>query len=161
MKRLPPLNALRAFSVAARCGSMSKAGEALHVTQGAVSRQVKLLEETLGRSLFLRVPQGLKLTEAGALLAEHFGHAFDGIERVGEHLASDQRRLHLRINVPPTFATRWLAPRLTDFRRRHPFVDLQITTHWLQTPCLGREGSRHGLADYLAIKYVLMGGLRR
>lgn len=64
MKRLPPLNALRTFQVAAQLGSFTRAGEALHVTQGAVSRQIRLLEDTLGRALFFRVHQGIRLTEA-------------------------------------------------------------------------------------------------
>lgn len=133
MKRLPPLNALRAFCVAAQLGSFTKAGEALCVTQGAISRQVKLLEETLGRPLFVRIHQGIKLTETGQTLLLTLEHAFNSIEQVVEHITSDQRRQRLAINIPPTYATRWLAPRLSAFCALYPFIDLQITTNWVQS----------------------------
>jgi LysR family glycine cleavage system transcriptional activator len=133
MKRLPPLNALRAFHVAAQKGSFTKAGVALHVTQGAISRQVKLLEDVMGRPLFFRVHQGIKLTETGKLLAEGLQTAFDGLEQLIECINSDQRRFQIAINIPPTFATRWLAPRLSRFCNLYPFVDFQITTNWVQS----------------------------
>ncbi|WP_333845758.1 LysR substrate-binding domain-containing protein [Limnohabitans sp.] len=133
MKRLPPLNALRAFHVTAQLGSLTKAGTALHVTQGAVSRQVKLLEDALGRPLFFRVHQGIKLTETGKLLAEGLQSTFSGLEQLIEHITQDQRRQQISINIPPTFATRWLAPRLSKFCSIYPFVDLHITTNWVQS----------------------------
>lgn len=134
MKRLPPLNALRVFAAAAQQGSFTKAGEALHVTQGAISRQVKLLEDCLGRPLFARVHNGLKLTEAGQALSETLNIAFASIEDRVERITRDQCRLQLAINIPPTFATRWLAPRLSTFCRLYPYVDLKITTNWVQSP---------------------------
>jgi LysR family transcriptional regulator, glycine cleavage system transcriptional activator len=134
MKRLPPLNALRAFQVVAQLGSFSKAGHALHVTQGAVSRQVKLLEDSLGQALFLRVHQGIRLTESGAQLAAELQKAFDLMGAAVERIRSDQSRQQLAINLPPTFATRWLAPRLSDFCERNPTVDLKITTHSVDGP---------------------------
>lgn len=133
MKRLPPLNALRAFHVAAQHGSFTKAGVVLHVTQGAISRQIKQLEDVMGRPLFFRVHQGIKLTETGKLLAEGLQQAFTGIEQVFERIDSDQRRLQIAINIPPTFATRWLAPRLSTFCHLYPFVDFQITTNWVHS----------------------------
>ena len=133
MKRLPPLNALRAFHVAAQQGSLTKAGTVLHVTQGAVSRQVKLLEDSLGRPLFFRVHQGIKLTETGKLLAEGLQSTFGGLEQLIDHITQDQRRQQISINIPPTFATRWLAPRLSKFCSIYPFVDLNITTNWVQS----------------------------
>lgn len=133
MKRLPSLNALRAFQVAAQLGSFTKAGEALFVTQGAISRQVKVLEETLGRPLFFRVHQGIRLTDAGELLAKRLQQAFDAVQEAVDRLHADQTRQQIAINIPPTFATRWLAPRLTDFCSRYPYVDLQITTNWVQS----------------------------
>jgi LysR family glycine cleavage system transcriptional activator len=133
MKRLPPLNALRAFHVAAQEGSFTKAGAALHVTQGAISRQVKLLEDVIGRPLFFRVHQGIQLTETGRLLAEGLQVAFSGLEQLIERINHDQRRLQIAINIPPTFATRWLAPRLSKFCHLYPFVDFQITTNWIQS----------------------------
>jgi LysR family glycine cleavage system transcriptional activator len=138
MKRLPPLNALRAFQVTAQLGSFTKAGDVLNVTQGAVSRQVKLLETTLGRPLFLRVHQGIRLTEAGEQLAQGLHLAFNAMQTAVERVYSDRSRQQIAVNTPPTFATRWLAPRLSDFCQRYPLVDLQITTDSVQSL---REGT--------------------
>lgn len=128
MKRLPPLNALRAFTIAAQTGSFTRAGQLLHVTQGAISRQVKLLETSLDVQLFDRVHQSISLTPTGQALAEALGQAFDHMEAAVDAALQTPPRTLLSINVPPTFATRWLAPRLSDFRKQHPHVDLSITT---------------------------------
>ncbi len=128
MKRLPPLHALRAFDAAVRTGSFTRAGEALHVTQGAISRQIKQLEDWLGKSVFVRHYQGLILTPAGSVLAKGLDAAFgtiqDAVEQI-QHLGARQR---IAVNVPETFASRWLAPRLRGFHGRHPDIDLSITT---------------------------------
>lgn len=139
MKRLPPLNALRAFSTAARTGSFTKAGEEMHVTQGAISRQVKLLEQSMGTSLFVRAHQSIMLTPVGQELAKVLKHAFGLMETAVEKATKSQPRQLLAINVPPTFATRWLAPRLLDFRTKHPLIDLSITTDRIQST----KGVRH------------------
>jgi DNA-binding transcriptional LysR family regulator len=130
MKRLPPLNALRAFSMAARVASFTKAGEVMHVTQGAISRQVKLLEDWLGVRLFLREPPSLSLTPAGEALAQGLSRAFALMEESVAQVvqAQHQHPQMLTLNVPPTFATRWLAPRLASFRLECPHIDLSITT---------------------------------
>jgi LysR family glycine cleavage system transcriptional activator len=126
--RLPPLNALKAFAVAARHGSFTLAGEELHVTQGAISRQIKQLETALGVPLFLRVHQAVELTGAGRELAESLLRLFAEMEVAVNKAAGTHRRQMLAVNVPPTFATRWLAPRLSDFQVRYPHIDLSITT---------------------------------
>ena len=133
MKRLPPLNALRAFDAAVRSGSFTRAGETLHVTQGAISRQVKQLEDWLGKPVFVRHYQGLILTAAGSVLAHSLDTAFSTIQdAVGQiqHLGARQR---ISVNVPETFASRWLAPRLRAFHGRHPDIDLAITTNAVTT----------------------------
>jgi len=129
---LPPLNAVRAFEAAARRGSFTDAAAELGVTHGAISRQVHLLEEWLGRpALFRRQNRGVELTpEGGALLAE-FGPALDHIsaaarqhrERRGGPMATV-----LRVNALATFSLRWLLPRLTLFRQEHPGIEVQLTT---------------------------------
>jgi len=126
--RLPPLNALKAFAVAAREGSFTHAGEVLHVTQGAISRQIKQLETALGVPLFLRVHQAVELTPAGKELADTLGRLFAEMEVAVQRATGQQQPQMLTVNAPPTFATRWLAPRLSDFRARHPHIDLSITT---------------------------------
>lgn len=128
VKRLPPLNALRAFSVAAREGSFTLAGEALHVTQGAISHQIKQLETALGVALFVRLHQAVELTAAGRELADTLNRLFAEMEVAVNRAAGKQRPQMLSVNAPPTFATRWLAPRLSDFRARYPHIDLSITT---------------------------------
>lgn len=128
MKRLPPLNALRAFDAAVRSGSFTRAGESLHVTQGAISRQIKQLEDWLARPLFVRHYQGLILTPAGSLLAQSLDAAFGTIQHAVEQIGQLGARQRISVNVPETFASRWLAPRLRAFHGRHPDIDLTITT---------------------------------
>ena len=132
--RLPPLHSLRAFDAAVRSGSFTQAGESLHVTQGAVSRQIKQLEEWLGKPVFVRHHQGLILTPAGSVLAKSLDSAFgtiqDAVQQI-QHLGARQR---IAVNVPETFASRWLAPRLRAFHSRHPDIDLSITTNAVNNP---------------------------
>ena len=126
--RLPPLNALRAFDAAVRSGSFTQAGESLHVTQGAVSRQIKQLEEWLGKPVFVRHYQGLILTPAGSVLAKSLDAAFGNIRDAVDQIQHRGGRQRITVNVPETFASRWLAPRLRAFHSRHPDIDLAITT---------------------------------
>lgn len=134
MKRLPSLNALRAFAAAAQEGSFTLAGEALHVTQGAISRQVKQLESDLGVALFVRNHQKVELTAAGRTLAGTLNRLFQEMEQAVQQAALGSERQMLKLNAPPTFATRWLAPRLTDFRMRHPQIDVSVTTERVHNP---------------------------
>jgi LysR family transcriptional regulator, glycine cleavage system transcriptional activator len=128
MRRLPPLNALKAFEAAARHVSFTKAANELHVTHGAVSRQVALLEDWLGTALFQRVKSQLVLTDAGKTLLADIGPVFDRIALCAQSLAKEANRETLVINAPPTFTMRWLIPRLSNFQRAHPRIDIRITT---------------------------------
>jgi LysR family glycine cleavage system transcriptional activator len=129
---LPPLNAVRAFEAAARCGSFKDAAEELGVTHGAISRQVHLLEEWLGAPvLFRRLARGVALTDEGEALLASVGGALDGIAAA----ARQHRERHggkvvrpLRVNALATFSLRWLLPRLTHFREDHPGIEVQLTT---------------------------------
>jgi len=132
LKRVAPLNALKAFAVAAQEGSFTRAGQALHVTQGAISRQVKQLESAMGVTLFSRVHQRVELTPAGQELATSLQRLFAEMDMAVRKARGQDLQHMLRLNVPPTFATRWLAPRLSDFRARFPNIDLSITTDRLQ-----------------------------
>lgn len=126
---LPPLLALRAFEAAARHGSMTAAAEELHVTHGAVSRQVRALEEWLGLPLFRRHGRRLGLTEAGAAYHQSLAEAFAQIKAAtGRLRAAAAPRRALTVNALPTFAIRWLLPRLARFQRRHPEVELNVVT---------------------------------
>jgi DNA-binding transcriptional LysR family regulator len=121
--RLPPLNALRAFEASARHGSFVGAAEELHVTQGAISRHVKLLEEHLKVPLFRRLPRGLELTPAAHKLLPKISASFDLIVQATQDLAASTHEL--KIIAANTLANRWLIPRLADFKKLHP--DLQIS----------------------------------
>jgi LysR family glycine cleavage system transcriptional activator len=127
--RLPPLNPLKAFEAAARLGSFSRAAEELNVTHGAVSRQIRTLEDWLGAPLFRRTSRNAIPTQAGVDLLAEVGPAFD-------RLAEGSRRVRvsslaqgvLNIATQPTFSMRWLIPRLSDFQRDHPGLELRIIT---------------------------------
>lgn len=118
--RLPPPNALRAFEAAGRHESFARAAAELSVTQGAVSRQVRLLEDHLGVALFRRHAQGVALTAQGRSLLPELTAAFDRIHRVARQVALSDGEL--RVAASPTFASRWLVRQLPAFLARHPNV---------------------------------------
>lgn len=124
---LPPLGALHAFEAAARHLSFKEAAEELHVTPGAISQQIKLLEERLGVPVFVRRSRGIALTEAGRLLLTPTQGAFrllaDAVARVR---AADSSNV-LTVSMMPSFAALWFVPRLGSFRERCPQVDLRIS----------------------------------
>ena len=124
-----PLNALRAFEVSARHLSFTRAGLELFVSQAAISHQIKHLEERLGVALFRRLPRGLALTDEGAALVPVLSEAFDRIGGTLERFAGGRFQEVLTVGVVGTFATGWLLPRLQDFGRRHPEVDLRLLTN--------------------------------
>jgi LysR family glycine cleavage system transcriptional activator len=127
MRQLPSLNTLRVFEEVARHRSFSQAALGLNVTQGAVSRQIKQLEDYLGVALFVRTPQGLSLTEAGSNLKPHLAEAFDHMERALQAVRVPNLRQRLRVLAPPTWATRWLSPHLRAFCQRYPDISLSVT----------------------------------
>lgn len=127
-RRLPPLNALRAFEATARNGSLTRAAQELSVTQGAVSRHVSQLEEWLGVPLCLRLRHGIETTAEGASYAATLRAAFDLIETQTRQLRARPTDNILRIKLPPTFAIRWFVPRLARFHALHRHIDVHITT---------------------------------
>lgn len=124
---LPPLNALRAFEAAARLGSLSRAAGELHVTHGAISRQVRLLEEELGVALFHRDGRRLRLTEAGRRLAEATGSAFAGIRSTVRGLRRGGEPGTRVIGCPGSLLARWFIPRLDRLHRALPELRLQLS----------------------------------
>lgn len=122
--RLPSLNALRAFEVATRHLNFRLAAEELRVTQGAVAQQVRALEAHLGLKLFERQPRTLALTEAGRGYVTNVRRAFELIAEATDALRPEP--LHITISVTPTFASKWLIPRLPEFTAAHPDIDLRI-----------------------------------
>ena len=125
-KRLPPLNALRAFEVAARHLSFSKAAEELHVTPAAISQQIKILENDLGVMLFRRINRGLLLTDNGQLLLPDLNAGFDKLHHAVETVRQNQRYRPLTVTLTPSFASQWLIPRLERFWQKHPTIEVRI-----------------------------------
>ena len=126
-RRLPPLNALRAFEAAARHLNFSRAADELSVTPGAVSQQIQNLEDYVGAALFKRTPKGLLLTDAAQTALPALREAFDRLAEAASLLtaAVDGRRLTL--TAPPSFAAKWLVPRLGAFEQGHPQVDIWLS----------------------------------
>ena len=126
MDRLPPLNALRTFEAAARCLSFTRAAQELHVTQTAVSHQMRILEAHLGARLFLRLPRRLALTAEGLAYARELGRVFERIGDATAALQAQPRREILAVTSLPSLAARWLIPRLGRFIDAHPLIDLRV-----------------------------------
>jgi LysR family glycine cleavage system transcriptional activator len=126
--RLPPLNALRAFLVAARHLSFSRAAQELNVTHGAISRQVRGLEEFLGVALFERQVRQVALTAEGQQLYAETAPAMEQIAAAARSLMVRAPARTVRINARTSFSVRWLIPRLPDFVARHPGIEPQLVT---------------------------------
>ncbi len=124
-RRLPPLNALRAFEAAARHNSFTSAAGELHVSHAAISRHVRGLEARLGVTLFRRAARGVQLTEPGAAYLESVRRAFDLIVEATDRLAGTNSA-QLRISVEPAFAARWLVPRLGRWRDAYPDYEVVL-----------------------------------
>ena len=125
-RRLPPLNALRAFEAAARHLSFTKAAAELNVTPGAISHQVKALEELLGVQLFRRLTRALRLTDAGQVALPTLAQGFDKLAQGVEQMRSHSDRGLLTISISPSFGAMWLVPRLEHFRSQHPKIEIRI-----------------------------------
>jgi DNA-binding transcriptional LysR family regulator len=149
------LNGLRAFEAAARCGSFTAAAKELHVTQAAVSQQVRLLEQRLGFDLFRRHGNGLELTDQAKAFQPGLTDAFDAIERLTEQVAAMRAGPVLTVGVAPAFALHWLIPRLPEFNRKHPDVEVRMATGGARVPlrddwtCSVRRGESNNWPGYL------------
>jgi LysR family glycine cleavage system transcriptional activator len=123
-----PLKALRAFEKVAEHLSYTRAAEALHVTQSAVSQQVAQLEERVGKRLVERSGRALRLTPQGELLAAACQRSFGALERTMQQVSRGGGGQALQFKLPPTFAMKWLMPRLPGFQVLHPQLELHIST---------------------------------
>ena len=126
-EHLPPLTALRAFDAAARHMSFAKAAEELHVTPAALSFQIKSLEEHLGRPLFRRLNRAVELTEAGRALAPGAAEGFATLQAAWRAVWRQGNDTSLTVTAGPALTAKWLAPRLYDFARAHPEIDLKFS----------------------------------
>ncbi len=125
MNDLPPLKALPPFEAVARLSSFSRAAEEMNLTQSAISHQIRALEDSLGEALFIRAGRNVSLTQAGEQFLEEVAPALARIERAAGRLrgSSDER---LRLAVPSSLAVCWLIPRLPQFQRQHPEIELDL-----------------------------------
>src|SRR6185295_4267146 len=126
-RRLPPLNALKAFEAAARSESFTRAADELNVTQGAISQQVKALEDTLGLKLFNRERQRLIITESGREYLAVIRDALDRIAAGTDRLVQRQNSGTLTVSTSPDFAAKWLVHRLGRFAESHSDIDLRVS----------------------------------
>jgi LysR family glycine cleavage system transcriptional activator len=151
-RRLPPLNSLRAFESAARLLSFTRAADELAVTQSAVSHQVKTLEDWAGLPLFRRDGRAVALTEAAQKFLPAVTQALDQLALAGRKLqAVDPGQGWLTVAVMPSFAGKWLVPRLAAFRAMHPNIDVWLASFEAQTGGLGADvdiAIRYGREDW-------------
>ncbi|NLR74851.1 LysR substrate-binding domain-containing protein [Leeia aquatica] len=136
----PPLTAIRVFVVAAESGGFQQAGRQLHLSAGAVAHQVRQLELWLGSALFERLPRGVMLTEAGSQLASQWRPLLSQLEAVAQQHREQQGASHqVSLTLVPSLASSWLMPRLEDFRRQHPRIELNLLAS-IPSEDLQREG---------------------
>lgn len=156
-RQLPPLNAVRVFVAAARHQSFSRAAVELHVTHGAVSRQIQRLEAHLGVALFERRVRQVALTPQGQAFYAQADAGLAQIEQAANLLKSRTPTRTVRINVRPSFAVRWLIPRLPDFISQHPDIEPHVSTG-TAPPCEAAEAFdiaiRRGLQGWPASMQV-------
>ena len=152
-----PLLALRAFTETARLGSLKAAAQQLGVTPGAISQQIRQLEERLGVSLLVRSRQGVRLTEAGARLHPGLSRGFGQIEGALADLQAMKVEQTLTISTVPSFASTWLVPRLADFSARNPDIEVRVEATGKLVD-FQRErvdiALRHGLGHYSGLESI-------
>lgn len=127
VRRLPPLKTLPAFEISAEQQSFSAAADRLHLTHGAISRQIRALEDHFGVPLFRRLNRRIELTAAGAALLPHVRQALQLLESAGAHLAAGSNQGPLVVSCLATFMMRWLIPRLYRFSATHPGIEVRLS----------------------------------
>jgi LysR family glycine cleavage system transcriptional activator len=155
MRKLPPLNALRAFEAAATLESFQLAAEELHVTPSAVSHQIRVLEDYLGTPLFHRQPRAVRLTRLGRSYLPPISDALDQIHRATHALARRPADGPLTLSVAPTFAVTWLAPRLGAFQLAHPEIEVRLISSVELVDFVGSDvdlGIRSGNGQWLGLR---------
>lgn len=165
MKKLRSLSTLRVFEETCRTLSFSKAAEALFITQSAASRQIKQLEEFLGKLLFVRSHSGLTLTQDAMLLLPVVRQSLDILEEGVLRVQLHNPLQHLRLQVAPTFATRWLAPRLVTLRQRNSQLHIALISEARQKYCdfdcavrFGEQAECYAVGEWLCHEQLVLVG---
>ncbi|WEK40481.1 MAG: transcriptional regulator GcvA [Candidatus Brevundimonas colombiensis] len=154
-RRLPPLNALKAFEAVARLSSITQAAKELNVTPGAVSQQIRLLEDHAGGPLMMREGGGLSLTDLGSRLRPVVREAFDHLKLAADVIYGLSARQSLSVSVPPSFAVRWLVPRMSRFYALHPEIETWISADMKLADVAGGRADvavRYGQGDYPGVR---------
>jgi LysR family glycine cleavage system transcriptional activator len=147
-ERLPPLNALKAFESAARHMSLKRAAQELSVTPAAVSHQVKALEDYLGVKLFRRMNRALELTPVARAALPKLREGFDSLAHAVAALRPQPDSGQVTMSAAPSFATRWLMPRLHRFFSAHPEIDVRVSARLRRA----RQGGQHSTAERATIE---------
>ena len=154
-RKLPPLNALRTFEAAARLSSFTAAANELYVTHGAVSQQIRSLEEYFGQPLFVRSHGKVSLNGAGTDLLPVIRDSLDAIEKASSQLTKNSDAEVLTVNITTSFASQWLIPRLADFQQRHPDIAVHLSPSHSFPSNLGATldvAIRWGVTDVIGIE---------
>jgi LysR family glycine cleavage system transcriptional activator len=148
---VPPFLSLRVFEAAARSGSFARAAEELGITAGAVSQHIRVLEDFAGQPLFRRLGRGVELTEAGKAAYTHAGAAMAEMLQAGRAMRAAMRGRRIAISTAPSFASKWLIPRLSRFQERHPDVEVRLSADMALVDFAGSDidlAIRYGAGGY-------------
>jgi len=159
--RLPPLSALRVFEAAARRLNFRQAAEELYVTPGAVSQQIRLLEEHVGVQLFVREGRGVHLTEAGKAALPALRLGFEKLAEAARLMRQPQRKHRVTVSVAPSFAAKWLVPRLERFNAAHPEVEVWVSAEMAVVDFAAADvdlAIRYGAGHYAGLQADLLLG---
>ncbi len=149
--RLPPMQALRAFEAAARTQSLTKAAQSLNLTHGAISHQIKSLESDLGVRLVERAGRGIRLTDEGERFARRVRTAFAELAAAVNEITARANPRQLRVSVVPSFAARWLLPRIGRFVAAYPDIDLDVRANMANVDFANDDADvaiRYGYGDW-------------
>ncbi|WP_419797547.1 MAG: LysR substrate-binding domain-containing protein [Terasakiella sp.] len=156
MKNLPPLNALRAFVIVARSGTIAAASKEMGISSSAISQQIRNLENWLGLSLFNRKTRDLILTDRGREYFQEVSHAINAIATATSHIVgTDISSGLIRVSVLPSFSSLWLLPKLADFTEQHPDIEIDLISS--TSLCSFKKDDidfaiRYGMGDYLGLE---------
>lgn len=153
---MPPFVSLRAFEAAARLASFARAAEELGISAGAISQHIKTLEEFAGQPLFRRLGRGVELTDAGKAAFAHAGAAIDEMLQAGRVMRASLRGRKVSISTAPSFASKWLIPRLYRFQELHPDIEVRLSADMGLTDFAGSDmdlAIRYGPGGYEALHF--------
>ncbi len=151
---MPPFLSVRVFEAAARLGSFARAAEELGITAGAVSQHIKILEEFAGQPLFRRLGRGVELTEAGRAGFAHASAAMAEMLQAGRAMRAGWRGKRISVSTPPSFASKWLIPRLSKFQEQFPDIEVRLSADMTLVDFSGSDidfAIRYGPGGYEAL----------